>query len=150
MIRSSRQSRILELIAQDDIETQEELARLLIASGYNVTQATVSRDIKELGLVKVLADSGVYRYASIKDVDVKVSSKLINVFRETVIGVFCINNDVVVKVVEGSTQIVSSIIGQLSIQQIVGKVEGADTVLIITHREQDAKQVQDKLDSLLK
>ena len=83
-MRYSRQNKILELINIHEIDTQENLAALLRESGYNVTQATVSRDIKELQLVKVLSSTGKYKYASNKTTDSAASDRFTKIFRETI------------------------------------------------------------------
>ena len=82
MSRSKRQSKILEIISSKEIETQDELVSELSKCGFNVTQATISRDIKELGLIKATSDQGVSRYVTVKSVDYIISSKLITLFRE--------------------------------------------------------------------
>ena len=92
MSRSVRQSKILSLVKLHAIETQEELCRLLREDGFDVTQATVSRDIKELGLVKTQNPDGSYRYATKQSLDSKVNGKLLNVLREAVVSVVTAEN----------------------------------------------------------
>lgn len=149
-MRSSRQSKILEVIQDYRIDTQEELVRLLNESGFNVTQATVSRDIKELGLIKVMTEGGTYKYSTINTVDYKISSKLINVLRETVISLTPANNLVCIRTIDGSGITVSVIISQLGIPEIVGKVEGNDTVLLVAKNDNDCFAIIEKLENVLK
>ena len=101
-MKVSRHSKILELINSMDIETQEELADILKKSGFDVTQATVSRDIKELKLIKVMGNEGNYKYATISPNEGFLSDKLLNILAHTVISVERVNNFVVVKTITGS------------------------------------------------
>ena len=94
-MKYSRHAKILELIEQYHIETQEELAERLREHGMDVTQATVSRDIKELRLIKVMADNGAYRYASISRSDGNISNKLLTVLNESFVSCDYANNIVV-------------------------------------------------------
>ena len=91
MTRASRQSKIINIITSRDIETQDELVQELNYAGYNVTQATISRDIKELGLIKTLTSSGRYKYVTKQKADGSLSVKLLNILRETVISVVTAN-----------------------------------------------------------
>ena len=100
-----RHTQILKLIEEKDIETQEELAYELRNHGFDVTQATVSRDIKELRLIKVLTPSGKYKYATMEDkADTKNWDKLIRVFSESVVSMDYANNIIVVKTLSGNAQ----------------------------------------------
>ncbi len=150
MIRSARQARILELISEKEIDTQEELSRLLSEKGYFATQATISRDIKELGLIKALSGRGGYRYVAIKNADAKVSDKLINLLRETVISLTAAQNQVAVKTVDGSALTVSNIISHLAIEEIIAVVEGYNALLIVTKDNTDALLVLEKLEGTLR
>lgn len=149
-MRSARQSKILEVIKDYEIDTQEELVRILNESGYNVAQATISRDIKELGLIKVMTEKGSYKYSSVKAIDSRLSGKLINVFRETVITLTPANNLVCVRTLDGSATTVSTIISQLAIPEVVGKVEGNDTVLLIAKTDEDSYTIIEKLENIIR
>lgn len=150
MIRSARQARILELIGEREINTQEELSRLLSEKGIIATQATISRDIKELGLIKVLSDKGGYKYSAIKNAASKASNKLINVLRETVISLAVAQNQVIVKTLDGSAATVSNIINHLGIGEILAAVEGYNALLIVTKDNNDALLVLEKLEGTLR
>ena len=100
-MRYSRQNKIIELISSRDIGTQEELASLLRESGFEVTQATVSRDIKELQLVKVLSADGKYKYSAAKSQDQPTSDRFTKIFRETITSFDSSGNIVVVKTLSG-------------------------------------------------
>lgn len=131
MSRTQRHSQILELIASKDVETQEELVAELTKNGFSATQATVSRDIKELGLIKILSDKGFYKYAAIKGADSKVSSKLVNIFKDAVSSVVKAENIVVIKTLKGSANAVLSVINQLNYPESLGNVACDDTILMV-------------------
>lgn len=149
MSRSVRQSKILSLIATNDIDTQEELVLLLYQEGFKVTQATVSRDIKELGLVKTQAPNGAYRYATKKTVDATVSNKLLNVVREAILSVVTANNLVVIKTISDSASAVSSALEQILAADIVGIVADRNTILIICMTDVQAAIVASKVQNLV-
>ncbi len=149
MSRSTRQSKILDIIASKDIETQEELVAELADCGIVVTQATVSRDIKELGLVKTLSAQNKYKYTSVKSTDIKVSEKLLNVFREAVITIASANNLVIVKTLSGSANAVGMVIDQMHFNEMFGSVAGDDTLLIIAKSNDDAFILKQKLTGIV-
>ena len=149
MARNSRQSKILELISLQEIETQEELVAALRDANFDVTQATISRDIKELGLIKILSDSKKYKYTVANSSIQALSNKCLNIFKECVISVKSASNLTIVKVIKGTAGMVSGLIDQLSLSQILGCTYGDDTVLVITSDEEDSFFVRDKLNSLL-
>lgn len=149
MARNSRQSKILELISVKEIETQEELVAELKAAAYDVTQATISRDIKELGLIKILTDSKKYKYAIVSSSSQAVSNKCINIFKECVISIKNAMNLVVVKTIKGTAGMVSNFVDQLSLTQILGCTYGDDTVMVIATDVEDAYLVQQKLNEIL-
>lgn len=131
MARSARQSKILELISVKEIETQDELARELKNANFDITQATISRDIKELGLTKILTNSGKYKYAIVGSDEQLISNKFVNIFREAVISVKSVLNIVVVKTLKGFGSSVCSFVDKLNLNELVGAVSGDDTVMLI-------------------
>ncbi len=131
MARSARQSKILELISTKEIETQDELARELKNANFDITQATISRDIKELGLTKILSTSGKYKYAIVGSDEQQISNKYISIFRESVISVKSALNLVVIKTLKGMGAGVCSFIDKLNLSELVGAVNGDDTVMLI-------------------
>lgn len=149
MSRATRQSKILSIIAAYDIETQEELVANLQKSGYNVTQATISRDIKELGLIKTLTANGKYKYVTKQKVDNNLSGKLLNIVRETVISVVTANNLCVVKTLTDNASAVSGAIEQLGLDEIVGMVADRSTVLIVCNSAKDADRLSQEINRLL-
>ena len=131
MARSLRQSKILELISVKEIETQDELAKELKNANFDITQATISRDIKELGLTKILSSSGKYKYAILGNEQQGVSSKYINIFKECVISVKNALNLAVIKTIKGMGGSVASFIDKLNLIDLMGTTFGDDTVLLI-------------------
>ncbi len=149
MARNSRQSKILELISTKEIETQDELVAELKAANYDVTQATISRDIKELGLIKILTDNKKYKYAIVSTSNQAVSNKCLSIFKECVISIKNAMNLVVLKTLKGTAGMVSNFVDQLSLNQIMGCTFGEDTVMVITADVEDAYLVQQKLNDIL-
>ncbi|MCI5714206.1 MAG: arginine repressor [Firmicutes bacterium] len=149
MARNTRQSKILELISLKEIETQEELVAELRAANFDVTQATISRDIKELGLIKILSDSKKYKYAIVGSTNQAVSNKFIGIFKECVISVKNAMNLVVLKTLKGTASMVSNCIDQLSLNNVLGCTYGDDTVMVITADVEDAYMVQEKINEVL-
>lgn len=131
-MKVARHAKILEIINTKDIETQEDLAEELKDSGMDVTQATVSRDIKELKLIKVLAASGTYKYASIAPVEKFYSEKLVNVFAQTVLSVENVENFVVIKSIPGSAQVAAEAIDSLNFEGVVGTIAGDNTIFVLS------------------
>ena len=149
MARSTRQSKILELISTYEVETQDDLVSRLKANRYNVTQATVSRDIKELGLIKLLStETGKYKYA-IADSQNQTSNKYLFMLRESIISFKAINNLVVVKTLKGIAQSVCNILDRFNLEQVLGIVAGIDTVLIILQDNLGAEYCEKKLENLI-
>ncbi len=150
-MKLSRHSKILELIANYDIDTQEELAKRLSEGGYNVTQATVSRDIKDLKLVKVLNDNGIYKYVQSSARDNAASDKNFSSILETsVVSVEYAMNIVVIKTHSGMAQAVGYVLDSLGFDEIIGCVAGDDTLLCVAKTEKTATYLTDKIKLMLK
>ena len=148
-MKYSRHAKILELIEQYHIETQEELAERLREHGMDVTQATVSRDIKELRLIKVMADNGAYRYASISRSDGNISNNLLTVLNESVVSCDYANNIVVVKTLPGMAQAAASAVDALKWPDIVGTIAGDDTIMIVCRAEKIAEELVSKFSRMI-
>lgn len=149
MARSVRQSKILEIIANNEIETQDELVQALRNLDYDVTQATVSRDIKELGLIKILSDSKKYKYAYVETNEQQVSNKIVGIYKEVVISVKPAQNLVIVKTLKGFASSISQYIDKMSLEKVMGTVFGDDTVMIIAENNEDAISVYEKLINII-
>lgn len=130
MKKYTRQTKILELISKSEIETQEELAEGLKALGIDVTQATISRDIKELRLVKVMSKSGKYKYATIGQSQEGITDRLNKIFENSVVSIDNAMNIVVIKTIPGAAQICASAIDYMGIDEIVGTLAGDDNVFV--------------------
>ena len=150
MARSVRQSKILELISTREIETQDELVSCLRAANFDITQATISRDIKELGLIKILsAESGKYKYAIVESGDQAVSNKYISIFKECVISIKQAQNLVVLKTIKCMANSICSFVDKLNLDNILGAVCGDDTVMIILPNNLLAMDCCDTLNKLI-
>ncbi len=137
-MKNSRHARILEIIADNVIETQDDLMEKLRESGYPVTQATVSRDIKQLGLIKTATKSGNYQYTVAKT---EGSSNLKVIMHETIVSVQSAGNIVVVKTYAGMANAAAAVIDSAAGDQIVGSIAGDDTVFIVVPDEKSAADV---------
>ena len=149
MARSSRQSKILELISNYEICTQDDLVDKLKQSNFEITQATISRDIKELGLIKIISnETGKSKYA-VSESNSQGSNKFLYILKESVISIKSVNNLVVVKVLKGMGQIICSVINSYNIDNTLGITFGEDTVLIIFENQKDALYCVNKLESII-
>ena len=150
MLRSVRHAKILEIISQQEIETQEELCAELNKLNHVVTQATISRDIRDLHLFKVAGIEKKYRYAYINEAQGEISPKKRSLFRDCVIGVKAAQNLIVVKTLAGNGANAGAIVDKLNYEQIVGSVAGDDTLLIVCADKESAEYVVNKLAEFLK
>ena len=145
MLRSARHAKILEIISHMEIETQEELCQELNARNLVVTQATISRDIRDLHLFKVAGVEKKYRYAYIRDGESEISPKMRGLFRDCVISVKAAKNLVVVKTMAGNGANAGAVVDKLDYAGIVGSVAGDDTLLIVCETDELAQNVVEKL-----
>lgn len=148
-MKIARHAKILEIINNKNTETQEELAEELKKMGIDVTQATVSRDIKELKLIKVLADNGRYKYASIMPIENMLTDKLVSIFTQTVLLINYVNNIVVVRTISGSAPAAAEAIDSLNWDGIVGTLAGDNTVFVLTRSNEKAEEIVGKLKKLI-
>lgn len=148
-MRLSRQNKILEIIRTHDVETQDQLLNLLSAAGYSVTQATVSRDIRELQLVKGQGKDGKYRYIAGNYNDRPISERFIKIFRETTLSYSCAKNLIVVKTLPGCAGAAGEAIDTLSLEHMVGSVSGDNTLLIVVDSDENVPDITSKLDKVL-
>ena len=150
MLRTARHAKILEIISQKEIETQEELCSELNKLNYVVTQATISRDIKDLHLFKVSGIEKKYRYAYINDSEGEISPKMKNLFRDCVVAVKCAQNLVVIKTLSGNGANAGTVVDKLIYPEIVGTVAGDDTLLVVCNSNEGAATVIDKINDFMK
>ncbi|MDP4110428.1 MAG: arginine repressor [Bacillota bacterium] len=150
-MKFQRQAKILELIEKYDIETQEDLSIRLQTLGFRTTQATISRDIKELRLIKALTASGKYKYAVSKDSkDTSFASRLRNIFRECVTNIDHAQNLIVIKTLPGLAMAAGSAIDGMSAEGVIGTLAGDDTVLVVMRSEKNAEDFYKEAEDLLK
>lgn len=148
MIRTARQNKILELIANKDIDTQTELTSELRKEGYKITQATVSRDIKQLGLLKTATATSGYKY--IYPETKAQDTRLLTIFRESVISIDKAINLIVLKTISGSANSACVIIDKLNIKGVAGTLAGDDTIVVIIKTTEEVNYVYNELRKLLK
>ena len=144
-MKTRRQAKILELIQRNDVETQEELSTYLVREGFQVTQATVSRDIRELKLTKIAMDNGKQKYAVITDADSGMMEKYARVLREGFISMDLAKNIVVIKTVSGMAGAVCAAIDAMKFQEMVGSIAGDDTIICIIRDDEEAVKIMKKL-----
>lgn len=145
-MKSKRHQKILELIEVNEVDTQEELLRLLKESGYKVTQATVSRDIKELRLIKTASSDGKYRYgAAVRKPQADLSSQFYAFFDKSVYAVDYCKNFVVVKCHTGMANAVCEMLDTMDIEGIVGTLSGDNTFFVMMREDQLAQKLAEEL-----
>ncbi|QUH26635.1 arginine repressor [Serpentinicella alkaliphila] len=147
-MKYTRHSKILEIIDRYEIETQEELSDRLKESGVNVTQATVSRDIKELRLIKVLTKTGKYKYATLDSQNFTLSDRMVRVFKDVIISIDYAGNILALKTIPGGGQAAALAIDALNLSDVLGTVAGDDTIFVLikdVSKMEEIKQIFVKL-----
>ena len=148
MLRNARHNKILELIEEKEIETQEELCKELAEANFAVTQATVSRDVRELRLFKVAGSKKRYRYAAIGKGEEELSDKMRSLFQACIESIQTVGNIVVTKTLNGNGANAGVIIDMLKYSEIVGSIAGDDTVFSLCKTAEDAETVRGRLERL--
>ena len=148
MKRNKRHEAIKHVIATQEVSTQEELTKILNEQGFNTTQATVSRDINELNLVKVAGNIKKFKYAVKSGLD--RSDKYANIFKESVISIEVSLNILVIKTVEGSANAAAAFVDKLNLAEIIGTMAGDDTILVVARSIESAPKIQEALKEYLK
>ena len=149
-MKGNRQKKILEIINRYHIETQDDLIDRLLVEGFSVTQATVSRDIRELQLNKVLTGKGTYRYVAPKKEEMATGMKINAALVESILGVDYAQNVVVVRTFPGLAQAVAAGIDNLALAEVLGCVAGDDTILVVARNEIAAKSISERIHVLIK
>jgi transcriptional regulator of arginine metabolism len=146
-VKEKRHMRIKEIVSQHEIETQEELIRYLEESGFNVTQATISRDIKELQLIKVIGSNGRYKYA----IPATTTTVTLDTLRRKLADVFVslarTRNLLVLKVMPGNAHSIAAMIDSMPFEGLLGTIAGDDTMLLICAEDADAARLESELTS---
>ena len=148
-MKKNRQGKIIELIENYDIETQDELAERLRNSGFQVTQATVSRDIRSLKLSKVPTGDGRQKYVVLKQDDSYLGDKYIRVLTDGFVSMDRAQNILVIKTVSGMAMAVAAAIDAMRLKEIVGSIAGDDTIMMAVRTTDDTRIVMDKLHKMM-
>lgn len=148
-MKKERLGKIIEIIGAKDVETQEELAMLLKKAGYDVTQATVSRDIRELRLSKVSAGDGKQKYVAYAQDDTQLGDKYIRVLREGFVSMDMAMNILVIKTVAGMAMAVAAAVDNMKFSEVVGTIAGDDTIMMAIRTVEETKELMDKLKGML-
>ena len=143
-MKTNRQSKIIEIIQKNEVETQDELSALLEKDGFRVTQATVSRDIRELKLTKIPTAGGRQKYAVITDAPENLSKKYERVLREGFLSMDMAQNILVIKTVSGMASAVCAAIDAMKMREIVGSIAGDDTIMCAIRTVDDTYAVMKK------
>lgn len=144
-MKKKRHERIIDLITQYEVETQEELAALLREEGYEVTQATVSRDIRELKLSKIPNGMGRQKYVAFSGEESHLGDKYGRVLKEGYVSMGLAQNLLVLKTVSGMAMAVAAALDAMKIEEVVGCIAGDNTVMMAMRNEQDAQTVMEKI-----
>ncbi|MCX7774335.1 MAG: arginine repressor, partial [Clostridia bacterium] len=149
-MKYNRHAKILDIIENYEIETQDELADKLREIGMDVTQATISRDIKELRLVKVMTPGGKYRYSVMHTEGGSMNDRLLVIIKEAFMSCDYANNILVIKTLPGMAQAVAATVDALGWNDIVGTIAGDDTIMIICRAEKIAEDLMEKFTRIVR
>lgn len=149
-MKTKRQRKIIELITNYDIETQEELAAKLVENGFNVTQATISRDIRELNLTKIATKGGKQKYAVQSSSDIVSNSKYMRVLNDGIITMDTAGNILVVKTVSGMAMAVAAALDAMQIKEILGCIARDDTIMCVVKHAEETDRVKEHIESFIR
>ena len=151
MARATRQLKILEIISKYDIDTQEELVARLRADGYSVTQATVSRDIKDMNIIKTFTEDGRhYKYVAQQPKEPSSADKFAKIFRTTVISIRSAENLIIIKTEQGGAGVAAEYIDRLDCDEILGAIAGDNTIFVAIDQLSNVSKIVEKLENILK
>lgn len=148
-MKKNRHRQIVEIINKYDVETQEDLAKYLKDAGFDVTQATVSRDIRELKLTKVSNGRGKQRYIVLNQPDAHMEDRFIRVLKDGFVSMDMAQNILVIKTVAGMAMAVAAAIDSLDFPEVVGCIAGDDTIMIAVRTIEDTKNLMDKIHKMI-
>jgi transcriptional regulator of arginine metabolism len=149
-MKIDRQAKIISIIKKNAVETQEDLSELLRAENINVTQATVSRDIRELKLIKTMDESGRYKYAPYESDGMQLDARIVNIFRQAVLTIDTAVNFVCVHTITGMANAAAVAIDSLKSVEILGCVAGDDTIFVMLRNEEVALKLAAQFKKMLK
>ncbi len=148
-MKKLRQGKVIEIIEKYDVETQEDLASYLREAGFQVTQATVSRDIRELKLTKMPTGKGRQKYVILKQEDTHMGDKYIRVLRDGFVSMDNAQNILVMKTVSGMAMAVAAAIDALKFKEVVGCIAGDDTIMIAVRTVEETQQLMERIRSMM-
>ena len=148
-MRLSRHNKILEIISSKEVKSQEQLQSLLKEAGYDVTQATISRDIKELQLIKSQDKNGITRYVANTSDSRPISERFIRIFKETTLSYVPAQNLIVVRTLTGCGNAAAEAIDCLDLEHIVGSIAGDNTLLVIVDNESNVSAIIEAFDKVI-
>lgn len=148
-MKLARQAKILELISHEVVDTQEELARRLEESGFKVTQATVSRDIREMKLTKTAGPDGKSRYAARSEEETGLGSKYIRALQNAFVSMDTAQNLLVIHTVQGMAMAAATALDEMQMQEVVGCIAGDNTILCATRSSEDALKVREHIEKMM-
>ncbi|MEG0805567.1 MAG: arginine repressor [Lachnospiraceae bacterium] len=147
-MKTKRQLKILEIIRKENVETQEDLLKKLQNNGFPVTQATISRDIRELKLTKIVDKGGRQKYVSLEGTLDKLSEKLVRVFREGFLSMELSENILVIRTVSGMAMAVAAALDSMECEEVLGSIAGDDTVFSVVRTRVGAENLMDQLKTI--
>ena len=153
MLKNKRHEKIIDIISTKDIETQEELADELRNAGFDVTQATVSRDIKILKLIKVSTNLGTYKYGILDNrefEDVKRLERYKNIIAGSILSMEMVDKILVIRTLSGAAAVVAEVIDSLSFENVAGTIAGDNTIFVVVRNGEFTETIQDKINSIIK
>ena len=148
-MKTKRQRKIIELISKHNIETQEELASFLEEEGFYVTQATVSRDIRELNLTKISAAGGGQKYIVPSSTTIDINNKYLRVINDGIVKIDSAENILVIKTVAGMAMAVGAAVDALNVKEILGCIAGDDTIMCVIKTKEDTPKVKSYLEDMI-
>ncbi|HJD00809.1 arginine repressor [Candidatus Arthromitus sp. SFB-turkey] len=152
-MKNKRHEKIIDIITNKDIETQEELADELRIAGFDVTQATVSRDIKLLKLIKVSTSSGTYKYGILSNRELEEAKKIErykNIIASSILSMETIDKILVIRTLPGAASVVGEVIDSLNLEDIAGNIAGDNTIFVLVRNENSLNYIQNKINKLIK
>lgn len=144
-MKVNRHAKIVELVSKHDIETQEELAERLKQEGFQITQATISRDIRDLKLTKVPTDNGRQKYVVLKATEKALLDKYIRIMKDGFVSMDMAMNILVIKTVSGMAMAVGAAIDEMHWHEVVGCIAGDDTIMCVIRTVEEAANVMEKI-----
>lgn len=148
-MKKSRHDKIIEIIQKDEVGTQEELADRLKTEGFPVTQATVSRDIRELKLSKVPTHAGAQKYAALEQGENQIEDRYVRVLQESYTSAEMAQNIVVIKTVSGMAMAAAAALDAMEFPEVVGCIAGDDTIFVAVHSAEEMRVLVDKIHRMM-